>query len=407
MPGGYFDDDQNDKMKQVLYPYLMDKAQRRATQTSAPAYAAREADYRTDADRANQRALVGIWANSASRMGSVDGKRPDPSNFQKQLDKMNENDQGENENLFKERIAEERSLGTDLDVAGFVGKTDYQDKELKQRKYDNEADRGAKKLDRDEERAARLQEYFAELQRRKEDSARRGVEFKMNYDQRGDAQRENVRLREKQIDKPYRAATPGGTDYRSQQMDQRERFHKDAVDLQREKMNKPGAAGRPEKLSDAQRTAAMFYANASNALSALEAMEAKGYKPSGMTALKQKLTPDGLEGYTLSPDEQQYAQAAEDFTAAKLRPESGAAIPRSEIRQQARIYMIQPGDSPEVIEQKKTSRKQALEGLKFKAGSGAEQVGKAKHVVKTQRNKVTGQIKKIYDDGSEEIVDGK
>jgi len=123
-----------------------------------------------------------------------------------------------------------------------------------------------------------------------------------------------------------------------------------------------------------EQNAAMFYNNADNALRVLEDMESRGYRPGLSTAAKTALVPDSLQGYALSADEQRYIQAAEDFTAAKLRLESGASIPQSEISQQARIYMIRPGDSPETIKQKNAARKKALEGLRFRAGRGADMI---------------------------------
>lgn len=136
-----------------------------------------------------------------------------------------------------------------------------------------------------------------------------------------------------------------------------------------------GPGGKPEEkpLREGEQNAAMFYNNADNALKVLEKMEDEGFRPDLGTALKTQL-PGMLQGYALSPKEQMYIQAAKDFNAAKLRLESGASIPPSEELSQALIYMVRPGDSPEVIAQKRASRKKALEGLKFKAGRGADMI---------------------------------
>lgn len=136
---------------------------------------------------------------------------------------------------------------------------------------------------------------------------------------------------------------------------------------------KPPAADKP--LTESERNATMFYNNAENALKNLEAQENKGYRPNAKTALKGML-PNSVQGYVMDADEQTYRQAAEDFTAAKLRLESGASIPISEIQQQAKIYMIMPGDTPEVIRNKQIARRKALQGLKFKSGRGASELAK-------------------------------
>jgi hypothetical protein len=363
MAGGYFKDDQNDQMKALLYPYLMDKAKRRAEQTSGGAYQAREREYRTDEDNADARGLVSVLGDSASMAGTLQGKRSDVGMLPKFMDQLSANDQQRTDNLFKERATEEHSLGTDLNVAKFVGDEDYRDKDLK-----------ARTADRDLDRKAKLQAYLEEAKEKRDAAALSGDRFNKTYDQRERAMGNTNAIAQGRLaldrDKMNKPGAPAQD--RQAAFDQRERFHNDRVGLARDRMNK--SVNPNEKLTDSQRNAAMYYNNAGNALEALERMEAKGYKPGLGTALKKKLTPDGFEGYTLSPEEQSYQQAAEDYTAAKLRLESGANIPPEEIKQQARIYMILPGDSPSAIAQKKAARRSAMEGLKFKAGVGAEQI---------------------------------
>jgi hypothetical protein len=67
-------------------------------------------------------------------------------------------------------------------------------------------------------------------------------------------------------------------------------------------------------------------------------------------------------------DQQRYRQAQRAFTEARLRKESGAAIPTAEYENDARTYFAQPGDSPEVRAQKRTARQTVLDGLKFSSG---------------------------------------
>ena len=58
----------------------------------------------------------------------------------------------------------------------------------------------------------------------------------------------------------------------------------------------------------------------------------------------------------------------DEFVAATLRMDSGAAIPEQELERQKRIYFPQPGDGPEAIAAKRNARLRALEGLKQSAG---------------------------------------
>lgn len=61
----------------------------------------------------------------------------------------------------------------------------------------------------------------------------------------------------------------------------------------------------------------------------------------------------------VSPEQQQIEQAQRDFVNAVLRRESGAAISAPEFANATKQYFPQPGDSPQVIAQKKRNREQA------------------------------------------------
>lgn len=74
-----------------------------------------------------------------------------------------------------------------------------------------------------------------------------------------------------------------------------------------------------------------------------------------------------------TPEGQLYNQAQKTFTEARLRKESGAAIPPSEFKNDRLTYFVQPGDTPTTIRQKKLAREQVLEGLKFASGNAYEE----------------------------------
>jgi hypothetical protein len=67
-------------------------------------------------------------------------------------------------------------------------------------------------------------------------------------------------------------------------------------------------------------------------------------------------------------------QAERNFVNAVLRRESGAAISKSEFESAEEQYFPRPGDSPEVIAQKKANRMQALAGLQAEAGRALERI---------------------------------
>lgn len=78
--------------------------------------------------------------------------------------------------------------------------------------------------------------------------------------------------------------------------------------------------------------------------------------------------PNLLQGALGQKDAQAYVQAQRAFTEARLRKESGAAIPTHEYENDARTYFAQPGDPPELIDQKRQKRQKVLDSLAFASG---------------------------------------
>jgi hypothetical protein len=71
---------------------------------------------------------------------------------------------------------------------------------------------------------------------------------------------------------------------------------------------------------------------------------------------------------------QQYRQGQEDWVRAKLRKESGAAIPNDEMEREITTYFPQPGDKPAVIEQKTQARKVAENAMRQSAGKAGRNI---------------------------------
>lgn len=71
---------------------------------------------------------------------------------------------------------------------------------------------------------------------------------------------------------------------------------------------------------------------------------------------KLPLIGDFLENENLSPQQQQYQNAADEWIRAKLRKESGAVINNNEWKKEFRTYFPVPGDDKEVIKQKAIMR---------------------------------------------------
>ena len=89
------------------------------------------------------------------------------------------------------------------------------------------------------------------------------------------------------------------------------------------------------------------------------------------TSLSQKIM-GGVPvvgNYMVSDDHQKLDQAQRNFINAILRRESGAVIAESEFDNARKQYFPQPGDSPQVIDQKRRNRVDALVGLQRDAGN--------------------------------------
>lgn len=78
--------------------------------------------------------------------------------------------------------------------------------------------------------------------------------------------------------------------------------------------------------------------------------------------------PLGLGNYALTPGQQTFLQAERNFINAVLRRESGATILPEEFKNARQQYIPQPGDSAQVIAQKKRNRETVLNSMARDAG---------------------------------------
>lgn len=139
----------------------------------------------------------------------------------------------------------------------------------------------------------------------------------------------------------------------------------------------PGVAPPPKEMqppSEGERTAA-GYLGRMQAAEALIGQNAGG-EATETTSLVGAVPKVGdyLQRKVMSPTQQKYKQAADDWIRAKLRKESGAVIADEEMAREYQTYFPQPGDSDEVITQKAQARKQAEQQLKVGAGRAAAKV---------------------------------
>jgi hypothetical protein len=132
-----------------------------------------------------------------------------------------------------------------------------------------------------------------------------------------------------------------------------------------------GSKSRP---TEGEFTASNFATRMQKANADLEKLIAGGFDPSsGKTALNEAI-PDGrglisrtAESFK-DPKVKSYQQAKRNFVSAVLRKESGAAISIPEYIEEEKKYFPQPGDTPEVLQQKTETRAMAIQNMNAQGG---------------------------------------
>src|SRR5574343_1800145 len=106
---------------------------------------------------------------------------------------------------------------------------------------------------------------------------------------------------------------------------------------------------------------------------------------SGFSTVAPEMAKQGLAGQiqaigpnpTQTSAQRRYNNALARFTEARLRKDSGAAVPPAEYRKDLEVYGIRPGDDPETIKQKVRAMISTANALAIEAGNQAmtEQYG--------------------------------
>jgi len=155
------------------------------------------------------------------------------------------------------------------------------------------------------------------------------------------------------------------------------------------------AAQAARAVTGQERTALAFFNRAKEAVDNIAPIE-KEVAGSGLAGQAQlKYAPNLLQ----TEAQQAYSQAQRAFTEARLRKESGAAIPKHEYENDAKTYFAQPGDSASTIEQKRKARQTVLDGLAFGAGKAYEEFygeGYPRPAIKTDPKAEAARLRGLY-----------
>lgn len=134
-------------------------------------------------------------------------------------------------------------------------------------------------------------------------------------------------------------------------------------------VNKP-AANVPRQPTGADRSATGFF---NRMLEAERNARQVEDTLSGQDLGAQQYAPGWLQNWLQTDEGQRYQQAQRMFTEARLRKESGAAIPESEFENDRRMNFRIAGDKPESIKQKRAARLQTMRSIANAAGRGLQE----------------------------------
>lgn len=132
-------------------------------------------------------------------------------------------------------------------------------------------------------------------------------------------------------------------------------------------------SGKARQISVVERTAAGFFNRMLEAEKNARAVEDNQKDRDLVMQGGIPLVPNALTNWLQTPAGQQYQQAQRTYTEARLRKESGAAIPQSEFDTDRNTNFRIAGDSPEVLAQKRKSRLQTMRGIANSAGRALEE----------------------------------
>ena len=145
---------------------------------------------------------------------------------------------------------------------------------------------------------------------------------------------------------------------------------KASVDLEKAQIELERLKASATPLTEGQGKAANFYRRT---LSSNIEIDRLGLDPDSLIGRTSYDYAPGLTRLASTDKRNAYRSAVENFIAATLRLESGAAIGDAEFERQYRIYFPQADAGPEEIAQKRKARELAISGLKAEAGPGSRQ----------------------------------
>ncbi len=152
-------------------------------------------------------------------------------------------------------------------------------------------------------------------------------------------------------------------------------------------IGKETVAGQEKPSSGVQKRVLNFFNRARQADEELEGFESKIQEQGTAGQAWMKYAPNVIQTQL----GQSYTAAQRAFTEARLRKDSGAAIPPQEFENDRQTFFAQPGDTKETLEQKRRARAGILASLAFESGQAlGEDLGdpeEAKSVIQKYKDR--------------------
>lgn len=356
----YLKDEQQEKLKDMLYGYLKDKAQRREGVTSKATYEGAEDQFVNQMRLRDVGSLAGALSEAGSMAGQIQGKRAQSDIIPNVNKDLYGSTQGAYENFRTLRDTEERSNMNDLNVARYVS----------QMEQANDADKlSRRKMDLSEKEYADLE-------------PRRQLELRLKQKQLDAQPAMRRRLQPNLVspggnpvtldDEGNPSELPG---YKYRETPQKSELPKGFTPR---KPSDP-AESAPKKPAPQMNTtqAKKFgvFKMGEEAEAQYQAAVAKGKKagtwdPTGYGDFIDNTRQ--LPNFAKDPAAIEADAAMQSWGDTYLRDESGAAIPDSERAAYYKIYFPQMGDTPQAVANKARLRRQKMDNAREASGADSD-----------------------------------
>lgn len=376
----YLKEDEQQRLKDMLYGYLKDKAARRQGVTSKGAYEGAEEQFVNQMRLRDVGALAGGLSEAASMVGQVQGKRAQSDIIPNVNKDLYGSTQGAYENFRTLRDQEERSNMNDLNVARYISqleqandanKREGRRMDLQERQYSDLEPRRQLEIELMRKRA----EAQPDVRRRLQPNLIGPGGSPVIMDESGNpSELPGYKLRESQRPLGTMTIVPGyEADGKVLMRDAQGNLVERDLPTGFKKTEKPGSGPGAMNVTQAKKMG-VFKIGEMAERQYQQAVQ-KGQQTGEWDPTSYS---DWIDNARIAPNWAKNPAAVEAFAAMNswvdtyLRDESGAAIPDTERAAYFKVYFPQQGDPPQAVQNKARLRAQKMQNAKEAAGASGE-----------------------------------